>query len=265
MGWTWTYLRRLKTYIVDIMFKAALNSPAVFINSIATIGELIDEGLFKFGKDGISFIAADRAMVAVVDFKISSQAFDQYESDEDQMIGLNVTNFLSILKRCGTGDKLTLNLQDNKLGVIMENGSKRKFTVPLLELRQEEVPPIDQLSFTSKAVFKPAILQSGIDDAEIIADAVMFETSNDKFLMRAEGDVSKTELELEKGNESLIELQDGGVKARYHLEYLKKMIKASKISDTVAIHFGQDYPMKLEFKGEKCQLSFILAPRVSED
>jgi len=247
------------------MFKATLNSPAIFINSIATIGELIDEGLFKLGKDGISFTAADRAMVAVVDFKISSQAFDIYEADEDQMIGLNVTNFLSILKRCGTGDRLTLNLHDSKLDVLMENGSRRKFTVPLLELRQEEVPPIDQLSFTAKAVFKPNILQSGIDDAEIIADAVMFETSDNKFLMRAEGDVSKTELELEKGNESLIELLDGGVKARYPLEYLKKMIKASKISDTVSIQFGKDYPMKLDFKGEKCQLSFVLAPRVSDD
>jgi len=246
------------------MFKATLNSPAIFINSIATIGELIDEGLFKLSKDGISFIAADRAMVAVVDFKISSHAFDKYEAEQDQTIGLNVTNFLSILKRCGTGDRLTLNLQENKLDVIIENSSKRKFTVPLLELRQEEVPPIDQLNFTAKAVFKPAILQSGIDDAEIIADAVMFETSDNKFLMRAEGDVSRTELELERGNESLIELQDGGVKARYPLEYLKKMIKAAKISDTVSIQFGQDYPMKLDFKNEKCQLSFVLAPRVSD-
>ena len=247
------------------MFKATINSPAVFINSIATIGELIDEGLFKLSRDGISFTAADRAMVAVVDFKISSDAFDKYESDQDQTIGLNVTNFLSILRRCSTGDKLSLNLQDSKLDVLMENGSKRKFTLPLLELRQEEVPPIDQLNFTSKAVFKPAILQSGIEDAEIIADAVMFETADNKFLMRAEGDVSKTELELEKGNESLLELQDGGVKARYPLEYLKKMIKASKISDKVSVQFGQDYPMKLDFNGEKCHLSFVLAPRVSDD
>lgn len=265
MVWIRTYLRKLKTYIIDTMFNASLNSPAIFINSIATIGELIDEGLFKLSKDGISFIAADRAMVAVVDFKISSQAFDKYEIDQEQSIGLNVTNFLSILKRCGSGDKLSLGLKDSKLEVTIEGNSKRRFLVPLLDLRQEEVPPIDQLSFSAKAVLKPAILQSGIDDAEIIADAVMFQTLDNKFLMSAAGDVSKTELELEKGNESLLELMDGNVKSRYPLGYLKKMIKAAKIADVVSVQFGQDYPMKVEFKNEKCQLSFILAPRVSDD
>lgn len=248
------------------MFRATLTSPAIFINSIATIGELIDEGIFKLSKDGISFIAADRAMVAVVDFKISSQAFDRYEIDEEQSIGLNVTNFLSVLKRCSASDKLSLILHDAKLEVIIENSSRRRFLVPLLDLQQEEIPPIDQLEFTSKAVIKPAILQSGIEDAEIIADAILFETSSNKFLMKAEGDISRAELELEKGNEALLELKDGNAKARYPLEYLKKMIKAAKIADSVSIQFGQDYPMKLEFKaGDKVRLSMVVAPRVSED
>ncbi len=251
------------------MFKAKLTDPGLFINSIATIGELIDEGIFRLEKDGISFVAADRAMVAVVDFKISSAAFEKYELDEEQTIGLNVTNLLSVLKRCGSDDKLSLSLQDNKLEVLMENSSKRKFVVPLLDLSKEEVPPIDQLEFTAKATVKPDVLQSGIEDAEIIGDAVLFVTSSDRFSMRAEGDVSKAELELEKGNESLIDLDlkaDGEVKSRYPLDYLKKMIKASKIADSVSVQFGQDYPMKLEFKaGDKASLTMILAPRVSED
>ncbi len=248
------------------MFKSRLTEPSLFINSIATIGELIDEGIFKLEKDGISFIAADRAMVAVVDFRISSSAFEKYELDEEQSIGLNITNFLSVLKRCSSGDKLSLTLQDNKLEVLMENSSKRKFVVPLLDLSREEVPPIDQLEFTAKAIVKPDVIQSGIEDAEIIADAVLFETSGNKFTMKAEGDVSKAELELEKGNEALIDLKaDGDIKSRYPLEYLKKMIKASKIADSVSIQFGQDYPMKLEFKaGDKASLTMILAPRVSE-
>ncbi len=249
------------------MFKSRLTDPSLFINSIATIGELIDEGIFKLEKDGISFIAADRAMVAVVDFKISSTAFEKYELDVEQSIGLNVTNFLSVLKRCGSGDKLSLSLQDNKLEVLIENSSKRRFVVPLLDLSKEEVPPIDQLEFTAKAIIKPDVIQSGIEDAEIIADAVLFEISGNKFIMKAEGDVSKAELELERGNEALIDLKaDGEIRSRYPLGYLKKMIKASKIADSVSIQFGQDYPMKLEFKaGDKASLTMILAPRVSEE
>jgi len=250
------------------MFKAKLSKPNLLTNSISTIAELIDEGIFKIKKSGISFIAADRAMVAVVDFHISSTAFDSYELDKEQNIGLNITNLLSVLKRAGGNDKITLELKENKLEIKIENSSKRRFIVPLLELSEEEIPPVEQLEFSNEVKVKSDVLQSGIEDAEIVADSVLLETSTNGFVMRAEGDVSRTELELEKGNKSLIGLKsDGNVKARYPLDYLKKMIKASKLSDSAILRFGQDYPMKLEFKSpdEKVSLSFILAPRVSEE
>jgi proliferating cell nuclear antigen len=249
------------------MFSARLSDPRLLVNAVSTIGELIDEGVFNLNKDGISFIAADRAMVSVVDFKISSTAFDEYKIDTDQRIGLNITNLLSVLKRVGADDKLTLTLQDSKLEIRLEGTSKRRFVVPLLDISQEEIPPISQLEFPAKAEIKPHILESGIEDADIISDAVLFETAGDKFIMRAEGDVSRAELELERGNQNLLNLESNGqVKSRYPIDYLKKMVKAAKIADNATIRLGQDYPMKLEFKaGDKASLSFILAPRVSEE
>ncbi|MBI2034871.1 MAG: proliferating cell nuclear antigen (pcna) [Candidatus Levybacteria bacterium] len=249
------------------MFNAKLSDPKLFVSAVSTIGELIDEGIFNLNKDGISFIAADRAMVSVVDFKISSNAFDEYNIDSEQRIGLNVTNLLSVLKRVGADDKMSLNLQDSKIEIKLEGKSKRRFIIPLLDISQNEIPPINQLEFPAKVEVKPHILESGIDDADIISDAVLFETSNDRFVMRAEGDVSKAELELERGNESLLNLEASGeVKSRYPIDYLKKMVKAAKIADSATIRFGQDYPMKLEFRaGDKASISFTLAPRVSED
>lgn len=249
------------------MFKATIKNVSLLTDSISTIAELIDEGIFKISKDGISLIAADRALVAVVDFKILSTAFEKYDLDSDKSVGINIGNLLSVLKRAGAGDKATLNLQDSKLEIVMENSSRRRFVIPLLDLSQEEVPPIDQLEFLSKVDLKPDILQSGIEDAEVVADSVLFEASKDRFGMKAEGDISSTQLELEKGNQALLGIKsDGEIKARYPLDYLKKMIKATKISDSVSIEWGQDYPMKLSFKAtDKVSLSFILAPRVSEN
>lgn len=248
------------------MFKATLTEPQLLVNSISTIAELIDEGQFKISKNGISLVAADRAMVAVVDFSLSSTAFQNYEADEEQTIGLNIGNLLSVLKRATGNDKITLGLQGKKLEILIEGSSKRKFTVPLLDLSQEEVPPIDQLEFTVSVELKPDVLQSGVDDAEIISDSVVFEVSPSMFSMRSEGDVSKAELELEKGNQALVNIQtDSNAKSRYPLDYLKKMMKAAKIADSVLLRLGQDYPMKLEFKsGDKAKLTMILAPRVSE-
>lgn len=249
------------------MFKATLAEAHWLTDSIATIGELIDEGVFKIAKDGISLIAADRALVAVVDFKISSSAFEKYDLDKETQIGLNVTNLLSIMKRASAEDKLSLNLIDSKLEIVLEGASKRRFHLPLLDLGQEEVPPIDQLEFKAIAELKPEVIQYGIADADVVSDSVLFEASGSSFGMRAEGDISSAQLELEKGNSNLVNLKtEEEVKARYPLDYLKKMIKAAKLADLVTLQWGQDYPMKMSFKsGDKVSLSFVVAPRVSEE
>lgn len=249
------------------MFKATLKDIGLMSDSISTIAELIDEGIFKITKDGISLIASDRAMVAVVDFKLSSSAFEKFDIDKEQSIGLDIPNFLSVLKRASGEDNVTFNLQDSKLEVVLENASRRRFVLPLLDLSQEEIPAIDQLEFSTRAEVKSDVLQSGIADAEVVADSVLFEAAPSRFGMRAEGDISSTQLELEKDNKSLVELKAGGeIKARYPLDYLKKMIKATKLADSVALEWGQDYPIKISFKsGDKVSLQFVLAPRVSEE
>ena len=56
------------------------------------------------------------------------------------------------------------------------------------------------------------------------------------------------------------------IKAKYSIEYLKKMIGGSKLADEVSIQFNKDYPLKLEYKTiDKVLLSFILAPRVENE
>jgi len=249
------------------MFKAILNGPSLLVDPLASIAELIDEGIFKITSSGISLVAADRAMVAVADFHLSKNAFESFEIDSDQSIGLNITNLLSVLKRASGKDVLEFDLVGNRLTIKMKNGGTRRFVVPLIDLTQDEIPQIEQLEFSTKAELDPGTLQSGIEDAEIVSDSVLFHTSPNKFVMRSEGDSSSAELELETGNSHLLSLEtDSETKSRYPLDYLKKMVKAAKIADSVMIQFGQDYPMKISFKaGDKASLQFVLAPRVSED
>ena len=55
-------------------------------------------------------------------------------------------------------------------------------------------------------------------------------------------------------------------KAKYSVEYLKKIMDASKLTDNVSIQFNKDYPLKLDYiVVDKLQLSFILAPRVENE
>jgi len=246
--------------------KVTIAEPEVLITSIATAAEIIDEGIFKFGKDGISLTAADRAMVAVIDLLISKDAFEEYDIKEEKEVGLNMTNFLSLLKRARGSDKVSLELAENRLILIIHNGTKRRFTVPLLQLTREEIPPIEQLEFKATITLKPEVLEDAIKDASVITDAATFHATKEYFKISAEGDVSQAELELKQGDEGLVDLQvEESSRAKYPLDYLEKILKAAKISDEVTIRFAQDYPMRIDFKYEgKARISMVVAPRVSE-
>jgi len=249
------------------MFKAVISDSSLLRDSISTVGELIDEGIFKVNKNGLELIAADRAMVAVVDFKLPATVFDKFEVDKEQSIAVNMTNLVSVLKRVGGNEKLELELKDNKLEIRMKNASTRKFMVPLLDITQEEIPPINQLDFKAKVKVKSDVLKNGIEDAEIVSDSVVFQASKDGFNLRASGDISSAELTLERGNDALLDLNATGVvTARYPLDYLKKMIKASKLSDEINLRWSKDYPIRIDFTSvDKVSLGFVLAPRVSEE
>lgn len=250
------------------MFKAVTKDSKLLRDSIDTISQLIDDGLFKLKKDGIELMASDRAMVSFVDFKLKASSFDEYECDKDRAIGLNLLNLLTVLKRTNSNDKLTLSLdeKENKLEVMLEGDSKRKFAIPLIEISREDMPQIDKLEFSAVAELRADIFEQGINDADIVADSVVIEITPENLRMFAEGNSSKTELNLEKGNEALFELDTKEkVNSRYSLEYLKKMIKGSRLSEKAKIMLGKDFPLKIEFKGENANLNMILAPRVAEE
>lgn len=248
------------------MFTATLNETKLFRDCVDCIASIIDEGLFRLTPEGIDLLAADRAMVAVVELKLGKEAFEKYQCDTAASAGLNMVNFLTVLKRAGPGDKLTLRLGESRLEVVLEGSSRRVFELPLLDVNIEDIPPINNLNWTASAELAADVLSQGIDDADIIADAVSLELSAEGFRMAAEGDSSKTELKLAAGSSALGKLDvKTPAKAKYPLDYLKKISKASRIADIGALSISTDYPMRLEFKGANASIAMILAPRVSED
>lgn len=248
------------------MFKAVTQNPRLLRDSIDTIAQLIDDVIVKINKDGIEIVAADRAIVSVVNFKLKSSAFEKFVCEGEKEIGINLQSLLTFLKRASSSDKMTLELKDSKFEILLEGTSTRKFALPLIEVSKREIPEIAKLEFKAALEIKSSVLEQGINDADLIADSVIFDVSENELKMLSKGNGSKAELVLEKGNDALLSLVvKENVDSRYSLEYLKKMIKASKISDRVKLSIGKDFPMKLEFLGENASLLMILAPRVSDD
>jgi len=249
-------------------FKITLSDVDLLKNSIPIIAEIIDEGVFKVAKDGISLLSPDRTMVSVTNLKLLSSAFEEYNVEAEESVGLNMANFAALLKRLKSGNKLTLEStgKANRLKMTVRGNGVRTFELPLIDVKMEK-PPIDQLQFKTRIELDSGIVEEGIADAEIIGDSIVMEAGPESFKMHAKGDVSSAQLELAKDDKSLIKLESAeAAKSQYPLEYLKKMIKANKLSKQLSLEFGTDYPMRMSFKAiDKMQLSFILAPRVSED
>ncbi len=246
-------------------FEAELDNISFLRDSIAVISDLIDEAAINITKDGISIIAADRAVVTVVDFMLSKDVFRKYICEKNERIGINLLYFLQVLRRANAGDMLTLMLDGNRLKLRLDGSSVRSFVIPLIDISHEDIPPIDKLSFSSSFVVDTGVLNSGIEDAEIVTDSVIFNVSKDGVRMKAESDASMAELEM-KQDGGLSELRvERNVRARYSLDYLKKIIKSRKLAEKAAVEMDNDYPMRIHFEVPgKMKLGFILAPRVEE-
>mgnify|MGYP000580150143 CR=1 FL=1 len=248
------------------MFKAELEDIKPFKDSLQAISNLITEGQFQIDEEGLKLKAADPAMVSLVDFKLLKDSFSSFEIDEKTQIGLNLEKMYSILRRAKSSDKLEFSLSDeSKFVMKITNGSTRTFSLPVLNI-DEEAPETSQLDFNVTADFKSSTISRGIGDVAIIGESVTIEADSDSITLKAEGDNTDAEFNIEKGSDGLMDIEsDGKAKSMFSMDYLKKMIKAEKLSDTVKMSLGNDFPMRLDFEiPDKLKLGFILAPRIEE-
>jgi proliferating cell nuclear antigen len=248
------------------MFEAELEEISLLKDSMDVIAELIDEATLELKPEGLYLKAADRAVVTVVDFFMPKESFKSYSLGEPKKIGLNLSHFLQILKRSDPTDTMKFKLDKDRLEIKMSGTSTRSFKIPLIDVSTEEMPPTTELSFSSSFKINSEILNRGIEDADVITDSVVFNVTNNGISMKADSDASSAELELGMDSTSLRDLNaKENVKARYSLDYLKKIIKSRKLASEAEISMSTDYPMKLRFDVPgKLQLGFILAPRVEE-
>lgn len=247
--------------------KLVLADPTYLKDSIAVISDLVNEARFKISRDGLEMIAMDPANVAMVVYKLLSSAFTEYEVPKETEIAINLANLKQVLRRAKANDILTLEVaEENKLNITLKGNTVRTFSLPIIDIEEKE-QRVPNLTFPVNIQTSSNVLTEAIEDADIVAESVTFAAEPNKFSVSAEGDLSKAHIEIAHGNETKVTTQSSAkVKAKYSIEYLKKMIAAGKLADTVSIGFNQDYPLKLEYKiVDKVMLSFILAPRVEND
>ncbi len=244
----------------------SLSETKYFKDCISIVADLVSEARLRFTQDMMEMVAMDPANVAMVIYKLFSSSFTEYEFKEDMEVGINLSNLKQVLRRVGTSDSLEVEITESKFNIKIVGTSTRTFSLPVLDMdeRQQKIP---ELNFPVKVTTSTSIIADAIDDADIVGESVAFLADSNKVTIAAEGDLSKVKVEITKDeNTEITSESENPVKAKYSIEYLKKMVQGSKISSRASMFFNTDYPLKMEFvEVDKVYLGFILAPRVEND
>ena len=244
--------------------KLTLKDTKYLKEPILIISELVNEATFKVDKDKIELIAMDPANVAMVIFKLLSSAFLEYDVKEPVDLTVNLDNFKQVLRRTNSEDVITLELLNNKLKIELKSNSTRIFNLSLIN-SESTTKKVPDLKFPLKIEVPTLLFDQAIEDTDIVSDSVSFIADKDKFTIEALGSLTTAKVDLMNDDKTRIQTSEK-VSSRYSIEYLKKMIKTSKLSDEVVIQFNKDYPLKLSYKIlDKMLMEFILAPRVQND
>ena len=236
-----------------------LDHPKLLADAVSIVSELVNEVRIKLLEDGMSIVAVDPANVALVIFKFPKESFSQYECG-NEVWGVNLDDLKRILKRASTSSSVVFEQEDNQLKISIFDKVKRIFTLALINVESED-KDVPELSFACKVEMDAKNFSQSVEDAKIVADSCALIAGEGFFMVEGSGSLNSARAEF-SGDEAVI---NGIAKSKYSLEYLMKFIKAAKISEKVVVNYSDDYPLRLDFPGEKMGIGFVLAPRVEND
>jgi len=246
-----------------------LDEPRLLGDAIGVVSEVVSEVRIKLLEDGLSIVAVDPANVALVIFKLPKESFSQYDAGPignesngvgSETWGVNLGDLKKILKRASGSASVVFEEKEGKLQITIYDKIKRVFSLALIEVSSED-KEIPELNFGARVEMSSDDFAQAVEDAGIVADSCSLIVSDGKFVVEGSGNLNSARAEFSGENVELF----GVGRSKYSLEYLAKFIKATKISGRVVVNLSDDYPLKLDFPGERMGIGFVLAPRVEND
>jgi proliferating cell nuclear antigen PCNA len=237
-----------------------LENPKILSDVVSIISDLVNEVRIKVTKAGLSITAIDPANVAMVHFRMPQDLFSQFDLEHEVVLGVNLENLKSILRRCKLGSSLTLGKEDNLLKLSIHDKIKRDFTLALIDIEAED-KELPQWEFRSVIKLDAESLVEVVEDCSVVSDACTLIAEPSKFIVEAQG-LNSARAEFTSDE---IEIYSDYSTSRYSLEYLMKFIKGAKISSKASLNFSDNHPIRIDFPTGNIMLSFVLAPRIEQE
>jgi proliferating cell nuclear antigen len=243
--------------------KMVLPDAKIWKNIIESL-TLLEEANFIASEKGIELRAMDPGRVAMIDFSLPAEAFEEYVCTEPTRLGINIESMNKIMRRTGTQEALHMELEGtSKLSLTFIGQNKRSFGLALLDLSESENPR-PNYDCKVKIKLRAETLQQAVKDAEIVADHMRIVADENELILSASSENTDMKIVIKKDSDDIAEFNvSEESSAMYSREYLTEMTKAIKASELVMLAFSASMPIQLEFRiiaGGK--LIYYLAPRI---
>ncbi len=231
---------------------------------IESIEKVIAEGVFVLDGEGLKLRAIDPSKIMMVDLFYPKEAFSFYNIENETALAVNFEDVIKMFRRALKNDVLELDFDESHIYITLQGKGIRSFKLPQIQLPYEKLPE-PKVGFTVHAKMMGSIFSDIIKDIELAGSSVTFTAKQNKLYLSSLGDIEEAEVELSIEKQNLIELEiESEDTTSYSVVYLSNMVKATKVAESVTIHYSEDAPLKadLEYIGGG-RLTFYVSPLIT--
>lgn len=232
---------------------------------------MLPEASFSFTADGITLKALDPSKVALLELNFTAGGLEEYYVDHDVRIGLLFSTLKDAIKRVGAAEKLEIGVDEERQRFVMsvypkkgkESGITRRFSFPIVQLAEEEVPEIN-VEYDASFVMDASTFDDMMAMAEEVSDAVTIQVAGSSVTFRAVGEGGREAYaEFGQESEALYEVSaSGAISAKYTVELVRNISsKLKSVTKRVRVELGEGKPMRLTYEFASGTFYMILAPR----
>ena len=240
----------------------------------------------------------DTAHVAIIEMSLPAKWFDVYTLSEDDganvRIGFNATYLHRILSSrdkdqqiqlvhsSEDADRLLIHLTKPEDSFVSDTGSvnakkekekktnhfDKHFELPLIDI-EEETMDIPEIEYAAELAMHSSQFADIVAQLKMFGDTMEVQCSEERIALASTSqDQGKMFVEIGINDLSEFAIDEGADLAlSFSLTYLKHFCAYNKISELVAIKFGDSYPMRVSYslgEEEDANLVFHLAPKIAD-
>lgn len=238
----------------------------VFKNFIGLLKTISEEMQLDVSAEGIKTMTMDPAHICMIKASMKPELVDAFVAPkEPEKIYINLAEMLKFLDRIGKDEQVKINYDEGRAKVNIhatKGGHRRRFTMPVLEPMEEEVPD-PKINFKSSGRLLTQAVRRAIKDSNLVSEHMRIELTKEQMKLSAVGDIGEAYNEWDRGSDELLELKaEEDAKAIFTLTYLTDIFNAlHPLCDVVTIDVSTDMPLKITAEpSEPLEIEIYLAP-----